>query len=58
MPASASTRRACFWLESIRKSLDIGYRYRAVNKFDFTAVDGSSSGFKSNAVLIGLRKQF
>lgn len=43
-----------------KTTLDVGYRYTAADKFDFTARDGTSSstGFISNAVTIGVRKQF
>lgn len=41
-------------------TLDIGYRFTAADDFEFTARDGtrSSTDFRSNAVTIGLRKQF
>lgn len=43
-----------------KTTLDIGYRFTAADDFDFTARDGtrSTTDFRSNAVTIGLRKQF
>jgi opacity protein-like surface antigen len=43
-----------------KTTLDIGYRYTAADSLNFTARDGSSSStdFTTNAVTIGLRKQF
>lgn len=43
-----------------KTSLDIGYRYTAADNLDFTARDGSrsSTDFTTNAITIGLRKQF
>ena len=43
-----------------KTTLDVGYRYTAANNFDFTARDGttSSTDFSTNAITIGLRKQF
>ncbi len=43
-----------------KTTLDIGYRFTAADDFDFTARDGtrSSTDFRSNAITIGLRKQF
>lgn len=43
-----------------KTTLDIGYRFTAADDFDFTARDGtrSTTNFRSNAVTIGLRKQF
>ncbi|NLR97051.1 porin family protein [Rhizobium sp. P38BS-XIX] len=43
-----------------KTTLDIGYRFTAADSLKFTARDGSSSNtdFSSNAVTIGLRKQF
>ncbi|TCR66913.1 outer membrane beta-barrel protein [Rhizobium sp. BK376] len=43
-----------------KTTLDVGYRYTAADSLNFTARDGSSSStdFTTNAVTIGLRKQF
>lgn len=40
--------------------LDIGYRYTGADSFNFTAVDGTESktNFSTNAITLGLRKQF